>query len=72
MFDWGCMLVGDFLYDLARLIFWAPWYPGLTAIDLRNEALRHFRTIGLEVPEFDARLPRTRRTSDWQGRRTRR
>jgi hygromycin-B 4-O-kinase len=56
VFDWGCALVGDFLYDLAWLTFWAPWYPGLAAIDLRTEALRHFETIGLDVPEFDARL----------------
>ena len=56
VFDWGCRLVGDFLYDLAWLTFYAPWYPGLGAIDLRCAALRHFETIGLDVPEFDARL----------------
>ena len=56
VFDWGCALVGDFLYDLAWLTFWAPWYEGLGAIDLRSEALRHYEEIGLDVPEFDARL----------------
>jgi hygromycin-B 4-O-kinase len=56
VFDWGCTLIGDFLYDLAWLTFWSPWYPGLDAIDLRSEALRHFETIGLDVPAFDARL----------------
>jgi hygromycin-B 4-O-kinase len=56
VFDWGCTLVGDFLYDVAWLTFWAPWYPGLGAIDLRKEALGHFETIGLDVADFDARL----------------
>ncbi|MCA9838577.1 MAG: aminoglycoside phosphotransferase family protein [Trueperaceae bacterium] len=27
VFDWGCALYGDHLYDLAWLEFWAPWYP---------------------------------------------
>ncbi len=56
VFDWGCALYGDFLYDLAWLTFWAPWHPGLDAIDLRAEALHHYETIGLDVPDFDARL----------------
>jgi hygromycin-B 4-O-kinase len=56
VFDWGCTLIGDFLYDLAWFTFWAPWCPGIEAIDLRSEALRHFETIGLDVPDFDARL----------------
>jgi hypothetical protein len=24
--DWGCAMTGDFLYDLAWLCFWQPWY----------------------------------------------
>ena len=56
VFDWGCALYGDFLYDLAWLTFWAPWYPGLGALDLRAEALAHYDDIGMEVENFDARL----------------
>ncbi len=56
VFDWGCALYGDFLYDLAWLTFWAPWHPGLDALDLRAEALAHYADIGLVVDDFDARL----------------
>ncbi|HXY93444.1 MAG TPA: phosphotransferase [Acidimicrobiia bacterium] len=56
VFDWGCALVGDFLYDLAWLTFWAPWYPGLAAVDLRAAARQHYDVIGLDVPALDARV----------------
>jgi hygromycin-B 4-O-kinase len=56
VFDWGCALYGDFLYDVAWLTFWAPWHPGLAALDLRAEALAHYAHIGLVVDDFDARL----------------
>jgi len=56
VFDWGCSLYGDFLYDLAWFAFWAPWYPAWQGIDFRAEATRHFAAIGLEVPHFDERL----------------
>ena len=29
VFDWGCSLYGDHLYDLAWFEFWAPWLPQL-------------------------------------------
>lgn len=54
--DWGCGLYGDFLYDLAWLCFWQPWFPAWQGIDFRAEALRHYTAIGLEVPHFDERL----------------
>jgi hygromycin-B 4-O-kinase len=54
--DWGCGMYGDFLYDLAWLCFWKPWYPAWQDIDFRAEALRHYASIGLDVPHFDDRL----------------
>lgn len=54
--DWGCSMYGDFLYDIAWFVFWAPWYPEWRGIDFKAEALRHFRTIGLTVPRFAERL----------------
>jgi hygromycin-B 4-O-kinase len=54
--DWGCGMYGDFLYDLAWLVFWAPWYPAWHGIDFRREAARHYASIGLEVPHFEERL----------------
>jgi hygromycin-B 4-O-kinase len=53
---WGCAMYGDFLYDLAWLCFWQPWYPAWQRIDFREEAMRHYAAIGLEVPDFEARL----------------
>jgi hygromycin-B 4-O-kinase len=54
--DWGASLYGDFLLDVAWLIFWWPWYPAWRSIDVRAEALLHYADIGLDVPEFDRRL----------------
>jgi hygromycin-B 4-O-kinase len=56
IFDWGCGLYGDFLYDLAWLCFWSPWYQAWRAIDFGQEALRHYAAIGLDVPHFEERL----------------
>jgi hygromycin-B 4-O-kinase len=54
--DWGCAMYGDFLYDLAWFAFWAPWYAAWRGIDFRGEAVHHFASIGLAVPQFDKRL----------------
>ncbi len=54
--DWGCSMYGDFLYDLAWLCFWQPWYPAWRRIDFRAEAARHYASIGLDVPDFEERL----------------
>ena len=56
IFDWGCSLYGDFLYDLAWLEFWSPWHPGLTAVGVRAAARRHYDAIGLDVPDFERRM----------------
>lgn len=54
--DWGCALYGDFLYDVAWIAFWAPWFPAWDGIDWASEAASHFDRIGLDVPSFDERL----------------
>ena len=54
--DWGCSLYGDFLYDIAWLSFWGPWFPAFEGIDIRAEALGHYESIGLAVPDLEARL----------------
>lgn len=56
LFDWGCLFVGDRLYDLAWLEFWTPWTPGLLDIDLRSRAREHFARNGIDVPAFDERM----------------
>lgn len=56
LFDWGCSMYGDFLYDVAWLSFWSPWYPAWHGIDFAGEAARHYESIGLEVPSFERRM----------------
>lgn len=56
IFDWGCSLYGDFLYDIAWFDFWTPWYPAWEGIDFAQEAQRHYAAIGLNVPNFAERL----------------
>jgi len=56
IFDWGCSLYGDFLYDIAWLDFWAPWHEAFAAVDIRAQARRHYDATGLEVPDLEARL----------------
>lgn len=51
LFSWKCSAFGDFLYDVAWCTHWAPWHPGIAAVDafaqtlnaddLDTEARRH-------------------------------
>jgi hygromycin-B 4-O-kinase len=54
--DWGSSIYGDFVFDLAWLTFWQPWYPAWRGIDFRRAARRHYAEIGLEVAEFEERM----------------
>lgn len=54
--DWQCAMFGDHLYDLAWLMFWAPWHPGLAAIDWLGRGIEHFRTSGSDLSDADIRL----------------
>lgn len=55
--DWGNSLIGDPLYDVAWLIFWAPWHPGLDGDYLLTETRRRYRSETGHAPEnFDERV----------------
>ncbi len=54
--DWGCSVYGDFLYDLAWLAFWRPWFPAWSGIDFAREGRDFYRSRGLPLLGFDARL----------------
>ncbi len=54
--DWGSSKYGDFLYDVASLVFWRPWFPAWANIDFLAEAARHFASVGLKVPDLDQRV----------------
>jgi hygromycin-B 4-O-kinase len=50
--DWGSAMYGDWLFDLAWLSYWQPWYPAWAGIDFLAEAKRYFR---IEA-DFDVRV----------------
>jgi hygromycin-B 4-O-kinase len=54
--DWGSSMYGDFLWDLAWLTFWQPWYTAWANVDLRSAARRHYQSSGSSVPNFAERL----------------
>ena len=54
--DWGSSKYGDFLYDIANLVFYRPWFPAWRNIDFAAEARSHYDAIGLAVPQFEERL----------------
>jgi hygromycin-B 4-O-kinase len=56
VFDWGCSMAGDFLYEVAWFTFWAPWHPALAALAFRRIIQEHYQQIGFEVENFDQRL----------------
>ena len=54
--DWANAMYGDFLYDLARLIFYQPWYSEMQSVEITELARTHNDSIGLTIPDFDERL----------------
>ena len=57
MLDWGASIYGDFLYDMALLTIWWPYYASRwRGIDIRAEIERHYAEIGLQIPHFAERL----------------
>jgi len=48
--DWGSSLYGDFLWDIAWLTFWQPWYTAWRDVDILGAARRRW-----PVPAFAAR-----------------
>lgn len=54
--DWGSSKYGDFVFDLAKPVFYAPWWPQWRDIDFAAEARAHYAAIGLTVPHFEERL----------------
>jgi hygromycin-B 4-O-kinase len=54
--DWGNSRYGDWLYDVAWLIFWWPWHPQWRKIDIAAELKRHWEQSGGLPPDLDQRL----------------
>jgi hygromycin-B 4-O-kinase len=56
VFDWGCALYGDHLYDLAWFEFWSPWHPELDIGYLRRGLEQRWKQVGYTPKEMDSRL----------------
>lgn len=56
VFDWGCALHGDHLYDLAWFEFWAPWHPELDIEYLRNALEQRWLETDYLPKDSDSRL----------------
>jgi hygromycin-B 4-O-kinase len=56
VFDWGCALYGDHLYDLAWFEFWSPWYPELDIAYLRSELEQRWAKVGYKPKDMGSRL----------------
>lgn len=56
VFDWGCSIYGDHLYELAWFEFWAPWMPQLDVALLRSELEQRWRAAGYTPENRAARL----------------
>lgn len=54
--DWGCAMAGDFLYDVAWLVYCQFWYPAWDKIDIVAAAKEHFAATRLDVSDFERRL----------------
>jgi hygromycin-B 4-O-kinase len=56
IFDWGCAMYGDHLYDIAWLSFCRPWTLGMKDVDIKAAALRFFSETDADVSNFDDRV----------------
>jgi len=55
--DWGNSMYGDHLYEAALLLYWWPWYPQWSGIDIRAELDRHWAELGGAPPaDLEQRL----------------
>jgi len=56
VFDWGCSVYGDHLYDLALFEFWSPWQPQLDVAALRTALERRWGERGYTPENKTSRL----------------
>jgi hygromycin-B 4-O-kinase len=56
VFDWGCSIYGDHLYELAWFDFWSPWFPELDMQLLHAELEQRWRDAGYSPANKKERL----------------
>ncbi len=56
IFDWGCALYGDPLFEIAWLDTWTPWHPAIAEVRFRERALAHLAARGADLSDADDRI----------------
>ena len=56
VFDWGCSMYGDHLYDIAWLTFCASYTSGFDRLEIRRLARQHYVNEGFDQYDFDRRI----------------
>ena len=56
VFDWGCSLYGDHLYEFALFEFWGAWYPKLDIPFLRRALEEAWERAGVAPINSEPRL----------------
>jgi hygromycin-B 4-O-kinase len=56
VFDWGCSMYGDHLYDVAWLTFCASYTTGFDRSDVHRRARAHYAAQGIAPDDFDLRI----------------
>jgi len=56
VFDWGCSMYGDHLYDIAWLAFCASYTSGFDRLDILRSARQHYVNEGFDPDDFDLRI----------------
>lgn len=54
--DWGSSMYGDFLYDVALLVYGRDWVPAWSGVDVAALFAEHYRATGFDVPRFYERV----------------
>lgn len=56
IFDWGCSIYGDHLYELAAFTFWSPWHSQLDVPMLQAELEKRWHDAGYIPKDIEKRL----------------
>jgi len=56
IFDWGCSIYGDHLYEVALFEFWSPWQPQLDIAALKQGLARRWAEQGYTPLNMTERL----------------
>jgi hygromycin-B 4-O-kinase len=56
VFDWGNAMYGDALYDAAWFLYWWPWFPNWSEIDIHETLMQHWEKQEAVPVDVDKRL----------------